>query len=78
MINDSLNALGIDVLKKQYSSVLGEAPVDRAIKRLGYDTQSANKKHQLYSAGLSTGLTNSAGEGNKPIKEHTFYGKQIL
>ena len=78
LIEDPLKALGIDELKRKYSDVLGEAPVRRAIKSLGHDAQSAVKQKNLYSAGLTTGLTNSSAEGSKQIKEHTFYGKKIL
>lgn len=71
LIDDPLQAVGIDVLKKKYASVLGEAPVARAIKALGNDT----KNTKLYSIGLTSGLATSAIAGGRIVKEHTFFGE---
>lgn len=75
LIDDPLNVLGIDQLKKHYAAVLGEAPVSRAIKALGAETRLRSNNNTLYSAGLIRGLTDSAVVGTKQVKEHTFFGQ---
>ena len=75
LIEDPLSSLGIDSLKRKYAAALGEAPVNRAIKALGYDMQNAVKQNRLYSAGLTAGLTTTSNVDNKPVRGHTFYGK---
>lgn len=75
LIDDPLCSLGIDQLKKHYADVLGEAPVTRAIKALGYDTQAVRNNNSLYSVGLTGGLTSVAVVGSKQVKEHTFFGE---
>ena len=75
LIDNPLSSLGIDQLKKHYARVLGEAPVTRAIKGLGYDMQSTSKNNKLYSGGLVAGLTNTESAETKLVKGHTFFGK---
>ena len=70
LIDDPLQSLGLDQLSKQYASVLGEGPVVRAIKSLGYDANNS----KLYSAGITGGLTSTAVTDAKPVKGHTFFG----
>lgn len=75
LINDPLEVLGIDQIQKCYAKSLGEAPVNRAIKAMGYDMHQSSDNNHLYSSGLNTGLTNSAASGSKQIKRHTFFGQ---
>jgi len=75
LIDEPLQSLGIDQLKKHYSAVLGETPVTRAIKALGAETRIKSEKNTLYSAGLVGGLSSSAAAGNKQVKGHTFFGQ---
>ena len=75
LIDEPLQSLGIDQLKKHYSDVLGEAPVARAIKALGEETRFKSENNKLYSAGLVGGLTSSSYTGTKQIKGHTFFGQ---
>ena len=75
LIDDPLRPLGIDQLKKHYSSILGEAPVTRAIKALGDETRVKSRNSTLYSAGLTGGLTSAAIAGAKQVKGHTFFGQ---
>ena len=75
LIDEPLQTLGIDQLKKHYSDVLGEAPVARAIKALGEETRFKSENNKLYSAGLVGGLTSSSYTGTKQIKGHTFFGQ---
>lgn len=71
LIDEPLQSLGIDQLKKHYSAVLGEAPVTRAIKALGAETRIKSEKNTLYSAGLVGGLSSSAAAGNKQVNSAT-------
>ena len=75
LIDDPLRSLGIDQLKKHYASVLGEAPVARAIKSLGEETRFKSNNNALYSAGLTSGLTGATVAGVKQVKGHTFFGQ---
>ena len=75
LIDDPLRSLGIDQLKKHYASVLGEAPVARAIKSLGEETRFKSNNNTLYSAGLTSGLTSATVAGSKQVKGHTFFGQ---
>ena len=75
LIDDPLRSLGIDQLKKHYASVLGEAPVARAIKSLGEETRFKSNNNTLYSAGLTSGLTSVTVAGSKQVKGHTFFGQ---
>ena len=78
LIDNPLQVFGIDQIKDQYSRVLGEAPVTRAIKSLGYDMKKSGNGEKLYSLGLMGGLTSAAVPGAKAIKEHTFFGKENI
>lgn len=75
LIDDPLGVLGIDQIQKCYAKALGEAPVTRAIKAMGYETRKSGDNNRLYSTGLSTGLTSGAASGSKQIKGHTFFGQ---
>lgn len=78
LIEDPLKAMGIDQIKQQYSSVLGEAPVTRAIKAYGHDMKNRNNGEKLYSTGLLGGVTSTAVAGAKEVKEHTFFGEESI
>lgn len=75
LINDPLNVFGIDQIQKCYAKSLGEAPVTRAIKAMGYDTRKAGENNRLYSSGIGTGLASTAISGSKQVKGHTFFGQ---
>lgn len=75
LIDDPLGVLGIDQIQKCYAKALGEAPVTRAIKAMGYETRKSGDNNRLYSTGLSTGLASGAASGSKQIKGHTFFGQ---
>lgn len=76
LVDDPVSAIGIDQVKRSYSKALGDAPVTRAIKALGYETQKDRLDNKLYSSGLTTGLTTSATKNTKQMKEHTFFGEE--
>ena len=76
LVDDPISAIGIDQVAKCYSKVLGNAPVTRAIRSLGYETQKYRFDNKLYSAGLAVGLTTDATKDTKQVKEHTFFGEE--
>lgn len=74
LIDDPIKTIGLDQVKECYSKALGDAPVTRAIKKLGYETRNNRLDNKLYSSGLVSGLTPNATKNSKPVKEHTFFG----
>lgn len=74
IIEDPLACFGIDAIAKHLGDCLGEAPVNRAIKAMGSDAFTARQSGNLYLSGLTGGLSTKA-DGNKPVKEHTFFGQ---
>lgn len=75
LLSDPIDCWGIDAITEQYQKWLGAAPVERAIRALGYVTKSARQSGSLYVKGLSGGLSTSASSNGQPVKEHTFFGQ---
>ncbi len=74
LIVDPLNCIGLDNVCQTYELVLGEAPVNRALKALGAETKSARESGNLYINGLTGGITTESAK-TKRVKEHIFFGK---
>lgn len=75
LITDPLKALGLDRLKEQYSRALGEAPVNRAFKAYADEMHISSQQSNLFSSGLSGGLSTSSVAGSKTVKGHSFFGE---
>lgn len=74
LISNTLTCVGIDAVAASLKKCLGKAPVERAIRAMGEKTRIARQNNGLFVNGLSGGLTTVKGD-NKPVKEHTFFGK---
>lgn len=75
LLTDPINCWGIDTISEHYQKWLGTAPVERAIRAIGYETKSARQSGSLYVKGLAGGLSTSASSNSQPVKEHTFFGQ---
>lgn len=75
LINDPLQALGLEKLKEHYSTILGEAPVIRAFKNYADELHILSKQNKLYSSGLIGGLSSTMSAGSQAVKGHTFFGE---
>lgn len=75
LIDDPLGCYGIDAISNKYKVILGKAPVERALKRMGTEVLDARKSKSLYVNGLTGGISTTSTEKSKPVKEHTFFGK---
>jgi len=69
------NIGGLANIADGYKSILGKAPVERAIKTLGDETRAARASGSLYVNGLSGGLSLQKTASSRPVKEHTFFGE---
>lgn len=74
IIEDPLSAFGLDNISQKYQKSLGEAPVKRAIEKMGNITRETRESGNLYVSGLSGGLTTQVSSANTLVKGHTFYG----
>lgn len=75
LITLPLNTLGLDQIKKLYSSRLGGAPVNRAFNQIGKEIRDSRNNGKLVSSGLSTGLTTAASACGHVVRGHTFFGE---
>ncbi len=75
LINNPLDAVGIDSLGILFKGSLGEAPVSRAFRSYADDMLNARKKGALYSVGLTSGLTTRVTSKATQVKGHTFFGQ---
>lgn len=75
LVSDPLTTNGLPDLTKKLGQSLGEAPIKRAISRLGTETRTIREKGNLFLNGLMGGLSTQQTNTSKPIKDHTFYGK---
>lgn len=75
LLTDPLGFLGIENISAHYQKWLGEAPVGRAIRAMGYETKAARESGNLYVNGLTGGLSTAATTNSRPVEEHTFFGK---
>ena len=75
LISNPLDAVGIDSLGKLFKVSLGEAPVSRAFRSYADDMLNARKKGELYSVGLTSGLTTRVTSKATQVKGHTFFGQ---
>ncbi len=70
-----LKTQGIHVIGNKLGTVLGEAPVKRALSNMAEDTKKTRDDGRLFMAGLTKGLTKDESESVVTVKKHTFYGK---
>lgn len=70
-----LKTQGIHVIGNKLGTVLGEAPVKRALSNMAEDTKKTRDDGILFMAGLTKGLTKNESESVVTVKKHTFYGK---
>ncbi len=74
IIEDPLSAFGLDNISQKYQKSLGEAPVKRAIEKMGNATREKREGANLYINGLTGGLTTQASSVSTLVGDHTFYG----
>ncbi len=75
LLSTPLSSDGIPALTKALGDSLGEAPVKRAISRLGAETRNSREQGNLYLSGLMGGISTQRTSSSKPVKDHTFYGE---
>lgn len=74
-IINPLKVNGLNALSSIFKKSLGEAPVKRAFNSYGDDMLKARNEGNLYSTGLTTGLSTKETVGATKVKGHTFFGE---
>ena len=77
--NDILNCpmalVGTEEISKGVKNSFGEGITNRAYNKIAENNKQSRNNGTLYIDGLQGGLTTKASCGNRPVMEHTFYGK---
>lgn len=74
IISNPLKVVGLPLLSRTLEVCLGEAPVKRAFNHYAEAIANAKEEGNLFSAGLSKGLTTQSTIGKTKVKGHTFFG----
>lgn len=67
--------IGLHSICENMERSFGSNIVKRSFLDLGYETKENRDAGNLYTSGLTGGLTTSATEGSKKVGGHTFFGK---